>query len=114
MISENVWVANELTERMAYPFYNDERFANAPFVYKATNCPQSLQWEYSDRLRQWDWDKHDLARQSASLVSNNPSNDPRWHKAYLESYYPGATLWAIRAGYNLSSGHPYWIYGFTQ
>jgi hypothetical protein len=112
--TSRVEVATKLTDRMEYPFYSDERFADAPIVYQSAKCPKVVRWEYSDRLQQWDYTKDKNARKQASLLSDNASNDPLWHKTYLEAYYPGATLWAIRAGYDLSSGHPYWVYGFTQ
>jgi hypothetical protein len=112
--TSRVEVATKLTDRMEYPSHFDERFASAPIGYQSANCPKVMVWVYSDRLKQLDYTKDEEARKQASLLSNNASNDPLWHKTYLEAYYPGATLWAIRAGYNLSSGHPYWVYGFTQ
>ena len=73
---------------------------------------------YSDRLRQWDWDKH------KELVKKHFGNEGQlWHnrefskiEAFLRDFFdlPNLTLVGVMEGCNVSNGYPYWIFMFDR
>ena len=71
---------------------------------------------YSDRLLQWDWDKHNR------LCKKHFGNEGQYWdnrseekiEAFLRDYYenPELQLVGIMTGCNVSNGYPYWIFMF--
>ena len=71
---------------------------------------------YSDRLLQWNYDKHNM------LCKKHFGNDGQyWNdrsekqiEAFLRDYYekPDLMLVGIMTGCNVSNGYPYWIFMF--
>ena len=72
---------------------------------------------YSDRLMQWDREKHD------KLCRSNFGNQSQWWdgrspeevESFLRDYYdnPDLELVGIMKGCNVSNGFPYWIFKFN-
>lgn len=73
---------------------------------------------YSDRLFQWDSQKHDsLCKKhfgNQSSYWNNRSNDKI--EAFLRDYFdkPNIKLVGVMQGCNVSSGYPYWIFMYDE
>lgn len=71
---------------------------------------------YSDRLRQWDWDKHN------ELCKKHFGNEGQYWdgrsdekiEAFLRDYYGKEELQlvGIMTGCNASNGYPYWVFMF--
>ena len=72
---------------------------------------------YSDRLLQWDYDKHN------ELCKKHFGNEGQYWsgrgfdkiEAFLQDYYdlPKLELVGIMEGCNVSSGFPYWVFMFN-
>ena len=70
-------------------------------------------WEYSDRLYEWDWRKSEAAYAAAKQEGHTESSAD-FYQAYLAAYYGKPVhLFGIRAGVNVSNGYPYRIFGFV-
>jgi len=82
-------------------------------LYGRKHIP-NLRYEYSDNLRSWDYKKDDMARLAADKsVGNSERYTARWHEVYLSEYFEASIeLVHLIAGYNLSNGFPYQVYGF--
>jgi len=70
-----------------------------------------LEYNYSDRLRQWDHEKSDAAFEHAATVATPKT--ARFYQAML-AYYHGqpVELRHIMAGCNLSTGFDYLVFGY--
>lgn len=101
-----------------HPHYSNPRFAKPQTVYLAQGYKlgtnggvKGAEYNYSDRLWQWDWNKaHDAwdAVKAQDFVNNSAAQ----HEAFLKLYYGKDVVLAhIMAGYNVSSGYPYQVYG---
>ena len=74
---------------------------------------ERVNWEYSDRLWQWDWDKSQAAYETAKQ-SKCVQHSAKYYKTYLTAYYGKPVyLFGILAGVNVSNGYPYQVFGFT-
>lgn len=103
------------------PHYTDERYRHAQTVYLAAGCKlsqghseyvQGAEYVYSDRLREWDWNKAEAARKAAR--EQYPDYDTAaCLEAYLRLYYdkPHLALVHIMAGFNWATGYPYQVFG---
>ncbi len=73
---------------------------------------------YSDRLMQWDREKHDrFVQKHFGNVGQWWSNrDADLIEAFLRDYtgHPDLKLLYVLEGANVSSGHPYWYFGWTE
>lgn len=92
-----------------YPHYTDKRFKEPQTVWGAEE--EGLTYEYSDRIRQWDYDKAKAASESASAKAQKDT--AKWFTFYLSHYYDKpVVLRHIMAGFNVGNGYPYQIFGF--
>lgn len=105
------------------PHYTDRRFREEQTVFCAepdrlhNNCRldtlivEGCHYDYSDRLCEWDREKH----KEAIGVANNSGYTRRtvnWYQAYLRHYYgKPIDLIHIVAGLNHSNGWPYCVFG---
>lgn len=107
------------------PHYTNEYFKRAQTVYLAqgytlkvgiTEHVEGAGYDYSDRLRQWDYGKADAAWKAARERFNDDMRTAEAHEFYLRLYFdaPNLALVHILAGYNLSTGHPYQVYGYFK
>ena len=69
---------------------------------------------YSDRLRQWDWEKYN---QCCEKVWNNhgqyfSARKPEEIQRFLQLYFddPTLILTGIEEGCNCSNGYPFWVF----
>ena len=70
-------------------------------------------WEYSDRLYEWDWRKSQAAY-AAAKQEGHPESSADFYQAYLAAYYDKLVyLFGVRAGVNVSNGYPYRVFGFV-
>jgi hypothetical protein len=100
------------------PHYTNEYYKEARTVYLANGkrlnsegYVKGAEYNYSDRLWQWDWDKANQAWEVAR-AKELPRDSAALHEAYLTAYYgKELELVHIMAGFNWSSGYPYQVYG---
>lgn len=103
------------------PHYTNEYFKEPRTVYLADGYKlkhngsrdylPKVEYNYSDRLWQWDYDKAQQAWEVAK-AKDLPHNSAALHEAYLTAYYGRELeLVHIMAGFNWSNGHPYQVYG---
>lgn len=100
------------------PHYSDKRFEQEQTVFgkpsKSRCGHKHLSYDYSDRLRQWDYDK---AQRSAECANESGAtlNSCKWYEAYLSAYH-GRTfvIEHIIAGVNRSNGFPYCVFGYKE
>jgi len=101
-----------------HPHYSNRHFEKPRTVFGPESADSSghagLNYNYSDRLQQWDYSKHSAAWQLA-----NKSNATKDSAAFLEVYltaYHGKPLEVVHviAGVNHSNGYPWWCAGWRD
>lgn len=101
-----------------YPHYTNDYFKTPRTTYIAdgrkTNRDgyvKGAEYNYNDRLRQWDYDKSDKAWEVAKTSGFDPYS-AAFHEAYLKAYYgKDLELVHILSSFNWSNGYPYIVYG---
>lgn len=108
------------------PHYSNTRFRHAQTVYLAAGYQtkqtqfdgdveyvKGAEYAYSDRIRQWDWNKAEAARKTA-IEQVREDRCAAHIEVYLREFYgdPELKLVHILAGVNLSSGYDYQVYGW--
>lgn len=93
------------------PHYTNDYFRTARVVWGVDK--KGLIWEYSDRLWEWDWDKAEAAAKKAS--ESHQVRTAAWVEAYLSAYFEKEVeIVCIQAGFNVSNGYPYQVFGFKE
>lgn len=93
------------------PHYTDDRFKHPQTIFGAER--KGIHYDYSDRLYEWDYTKAREAEKIASKSGAAPKSC-KWYEAYLSAYHgKEATIYHILAGWNLSSGYSYMVFGYT-
>jgi hypothetical protein len=105
------------------PHYTDDYFKKPRTVwmaegYKTVKDSMGYEWikdaeyNYSDRIWQWDWNKADSAQKAVDTLLDRRS--PAYIQAFLRLYFekPNPTLVHVMAGFNVSNGFPYQVYGY--
>jgi hypothetical protein len=92
------------------PHYTNPHYNQARTIYGGE--VEGLEYEYYDRMWQWDYDKAETARKTACETVKNV-HSAKWYQAFLSAYYDRPVdLVHILAGFNLSNGYPYQVFGF--
>lgn len=92
------------------PHYTNEYFKTARTIWGKE--VKDIFYNYSDRLFQWDYAKHEEAFKTAKEEIGN-TNTARFFQKYLSLYHDKPVqLNHILAGFNLSTGYPYRVYGY--
>lgn len=103
------------------PHYTNERFKEAQTVWLAKGKSLSsgryptvkgAEYNYSDRIWQWNWEKARKATDviDASLARNSAAYIQEFLRYYFDN--PKIELVHVMAGFNLSNGYPYQVYGY--
>lgn len=107
-------IAN-LTPHYTNEFYREARTVWIEQGYKADGAYGTIKgvsYDYSDRIWQWDWNKADAARLAVDASIDRRS--PAFIQAFLRGYFgkPELKLVHVMAGFNLSNGYSYQVYGY--
>lgn len=96
------------------PHYSDKNFDHKEQTIFGKE-QKELEYNYSDRIWQWDYSKAENASKAAK-ESGAMHNTARWHQEFLRSYFdrPDLELKHIIAGVNWSNGYAYLVYGYTK
>ncbi len=104
------------------PHYTNDRFRTPQTVWieKGVKLDEHgyvrgvTNYEYSDRLWQWNWEKANTARDV--IDSKLDSHSAAYIQEFLRYYYDDKSIVLVHvlAGFNISSGHPYQVYGFKK
>lgn len=91
------------------PHYTNTWFKTPRIVWGKDD--QSAQAEYSDRLVEWDYEKHKMAYSAA----RGRRTSAEFYQNYLSLYFgKPIELIGIMAGFNLGNGYPYQIFIFRE
>ncbi len=91
------------------PHYTNDYFKTARTVFGKEQ--KGLEYSYSDRLPQWDNESYQRGREKA-LESEHTTNSPAWYEVLLKEFFTeDIKLVHVLAGFNLSSGYPYYVFG---
>jgi hypothetical protein len=94
------------------PHYTDSRFANAQVIYDTGESGKN--GAYSDRMVEWDYDKHKKAWEAA-YNSGIAKHTARYYEEYLSVYYDKKIkITKIYAGYNVATGYPYQYFEWNE
>lgn len=103
-----------------YPHYSDERFSNGRARTVFGRVPdgaeyiRGLEYVYDDRMRQWDYAKHERAWKEAETLAL-PNRSADLYEAYLSAYFgEPVSLLHVLAGVNVSNGYPYVVFGYRR
>lgn len=115
----------EVSIRNLMPHYTDMRFQRARTVYldaayKLNNeeyptVPKGVKvgYDYSDRLWQWNWTKANTTRKQANeqhAAHDTAACLETWLRLYFDK--PNLKLIHVLAGFNVSNGYPYQVFGY--
>lgn len=77
---------------------------------------EGADYAYSDRIFQWNWDKAEATWKQAREAFPDAMDTAACREAWLRLYWdkPRLELVHIMAGFNLSNGYPYQVYGYIQ
>jgi len=102
------------------PHYTDGHYKTARTVWIASGyCTtgdygtvEDAEYNYSDRIWQWDWNKADAAWNSIgdTFTKRSPAFLQEWLRGYFNN--PKLELVHIMAGFNVSTGYPYQVFGY--
>ena len=88
------------------------------FDFRKKGGPESNAGAYSDRMMQWDWNKHNnlLLKHYGDQGQSWNRRDPDSIEAYLRDYFdkPELRLCYVLEGCNVSNGYPYWYFGWHE
>lgn len=94
------------------PRYTDDRFKEAQTVFGKKG--KGLDYVYSDRLWQWDYDKSEEATKIAN-ANDLKSRTCLWYECYLSAYLDKEIeIKHILSGVNVSNGYPYYVLGYKN
>ena len=93
------------------PHYTDSYFKTARTIWGQKQT--GLQYEYSDRLWEWDYAKAEKASNIAK--ENYPVLCANQIEVYLSEYFgKPVEIVHIMAGHNLGNGYPYQVFGYRE
>ena len=92
------------------PHYTDDYYRKERTIWGKKE--KGLFYNYSDRLQQWNYEKHKAATETADKTGAT-RHTAEWYQNYL-TVYEGqeVELKHILAGHDLSSGYPYQVFGY--
>lgn len=101
-----------------WPHYSNEQFKHPQTTYLAygkrlgkNGYVKGAKYSYSDRIREWGYDKADKAWETAKKSSFEPYS-AAFHEIYLKAYWgKDLELVHILSSFNWATGYPYVIYG---
>ncbi len=105
---------NSKTAVLSYSHYSDPAFdGNGAIIFGQE--VEGMRYEYDDRLRQWEPEKHKVAW-AAAVAECGDQRTARRIESYLRHYYddPALELVCIRTGTRPFDGYPWHAYGFTK
>lgn len=116
----------QIDGRLFSPHYTDDRFrrgVRTVFLAKGYTLESDgsydrvdgLEYNYDDRIRQWDWDKADASWQAVKAAFEH-TNSAEAHEMYLRLFFdaPELELVHIMTGVNQSNGYCYRVYGYKS
>jgi hypothetical protein len=95
-----------------HPHYTDDRFKKEQTVFGKEE--DGIGYDYSDRLREWDYSKAEASVKAANESGATPRTC-KWYEAYLSAYFgKPIEIKHIIAGVNRSNGYPYCVFGYKD
>lgn len=92
-----------------YPHYTNEHYRHPRSVFGQET--DGVEYNYSDRLLEWDYAKHTAAWETAK--QSQESGTCLFFEAYLSAYFDKPVeIVNIMAGWNWSNGYPYQVFGY--
>ena len=112
------------TALQTHPHYTDTRFKTAQTVFCSEpekikrqfdkDFIEGLQYEYLDRIYQWDNDKARAAEQKAK-ESKFTRGSAQWYEVFLSEYFEKPIeLVHVIAGVQVFNGYPWCAFGFRD
>lgn len=103
---------NNKKATLAHSHYSDPHYDGAGAVIFGSE-KKAVQWEYADRLRQWDREK-DKAAWAAAKEKHGSNNTAARIETYLRHYFDDdkLELTCIKTGTQPFNGYPWYAYGF--
>lgn len=96
------------------PHYTDDRFREPQTIFGGEAAEGILNYVYSDRIWQWDYEKASLAAKAAD-ESGAERHTCLWYEAYLSFYFDKPVeVFHIIAGVNRSNGYSYLCFGYKE
>jgi len=102
---------NDKDYQLAHSHYSDPAFKKEAVIFGKKE--DGLQWEYADRLQQWDREKA-AASFAIAKEKYGEKNTARRIECYLRQYFenPSLELICILSGTQPFNGYPWYAYGF--
>ena len=104
------------------PHYTDKRFDKEQTIFgkpieEGSFGHQGLDYVYSDRIWQWDYNKAKRASQHANDTTGKTGHNKscRWYEIYLSYFFDKpVVIEHIIAGVNRSNGYSYCVFGYKE
>lgn len=103
---------NDKNRVLAYSHYSDPAFKKEAVIFGEKR--DGLDWDYADRLRQWDPEKSKSAWETAVREHGDKRTAARI-ETYLRYYYdnPDLNLVCVISGTQPFNGYPWHAYGYN-
>lgn len=122
-MAQVISIANDMNAKLPFAHYSDMRFNTEQTVFLRdgqklypdyTPTVKGAEYNYSDRIWQWDWDKANETRQAAQDSLKSKDLTPVYYEAWLRLYFgkPNLLLVHIITGVNKSNGYDYQVFGY--
>lgn len=96
------------------PHYSDPDFQNKEQTIFGKK-EKGLHYVYSDRLYQWDYEKHEFATKIADKKGKEKFHTCTYYEIYLSEYYgKPIEIKHIIAGVNRATGYSYLVFGYIE
>ena len=105
----STFVNRKMDASFPHIHYSDSYWNVARTIWGAEE--KGINYEYSDRLEQWDYAKAENARKQA--WEKHKKFNPAYIQEYLTLYYDKPVLLChVMGGVNIGNGYNYYVYGF--
>lgn len=110
-----------ISRALLNPHYSDPQFREEHTVFlkpghqqNGRNMVEGLEYQYSDRLQEYDYEKHKAAW--AVVNEKGLVGSANIIEAFLRIYFEDQDLELVQiiTGVNRSDGYPYRVYGFVR
>jgi hypothetical protein len=108
-----VWASQDINAPLMVVNYNDKRFKPGIDRILFGREEEGLDWNYNDRLWEWDYKK----AQQSNLSARNSGvgfRTPLYYQEFLRAYFdqPNLELVCIKGGYNAQTLSEFHLYGY--
>jgi len=112
-VSSYYYHTNDKDRVLAHSHYSDPAFKNEAVIFGEKE--DGLEYDYADRLQQWDREKAETSFKAA-VEAHGKQSTARRIEHYLRLYFdnPDLELVVVLSGTQPFNGYPWYAYGYKE